>query len=100
MVIERADIVVTAGRESEFEAAMQHGCQLLLAAAGCTGVALSRCIERPQRYELRINWETRDHHAEFTRTDEFKTFRELAGPFFTERPLMEHYRHIHRTGPV
>jgi heme-degrading monooxygenase HmoA len=95
MVIERADIMVTAGRESEFEAAMQRGCALLLAAGGCTAVALARCIERPQRYELKIHWETQDRHTEFTRTEEFKTFRELVGPFFAERPSMEHYRHIH-----
>jgi heme-degrading monooxygenase HmoA len=100
MVIERVDILVTEGRESEFEAAMQRGCALLSAAAGCTAVALSRCIERPSRYELKLHWETRERHTEFTQTDEFKTFRELAGPFFADRPVMEHYRQIHGTSRV
>lgn len=97
MVIERADISVTTGRESEFETAMQQGSALLRAASGCTGVSLSRCIERPQRYELKINWESVGHHTDFTRTEEFKQFRELAGPFFTERPLMEHYQPVSQT---
>ena len=98
MVIERADISVTTGRESEFETAMQPGIALLAAASGCTGVSLSRCIERPQRYELKIRWQSVGHHTEFTRTEDFKTFRDLAGPFFTERPLMEHYQLVSGTG--
>jgi len=98
MVIERADLSITTGREAEFEKAMQQGCTLLAGATGCTGVALSRCIERPHRYELQIRWDSVNHHTEFTRTEDFKKFRELVGPFFTERPLMEHYQVISQTG--
>ena len=98
MVIERADISVTSGRESAFEIAMQQGTALLQAAVGCTGVALARCIERPQCYELKVLWKSVAHHTEFTRTEEFKKFRELAGPFFAERPLMEHYQVVSQLG--
>ena len=98
MVIERADISVALGQESAFETAMQQGTALLRAAAGCTGVALARCIERPHRYELKVLWKSVGHHTEFTRTEEFKKFRELAGPFFAERPLMEHYQLVSQSG--
>lgn len=98
MVTERADITVTEGRELEFEAALQRGSGMLLHAPGCTAVTLSRCIERPSRYELAICWDTVDHHTAFTRSDEFKSFRDLVGPFFSGRPQTEHYRLVHRTG--
>ena len=97
MVIERADLSITSGRESEFETAMQHGCELLRSAPGCISVTLSRCIERPQRYELELRWESIADHTAFTQTDQFMAFRKLAGPFFSERPLTEHYQSITQT---
>jgi heme-degrading monooxygenase HmoA len=94
MVIERADLSIISGRESEFETVMQHGCKLLRSAPGCISVTLSRCIERPQRYELALRWEAMADHTAFTQTDQFMAFRTLAGPFFSERPLTEHYQLI------
>ena len=73
MVTERADIGIVAGREAEFEAAMhQQGCALLRGASGCLAVSLSRCVERPGRYELELHWESITRHTDFTHTDEFK----------------------------
>lgn len=94
MVKERADLSIKPGQESEFETAMKHGCTLLRSARGCISVALSRCIERPQRYELVLQWESISDHTAFTKTDQFAAFRTLAGPFFSERPLTEHYQPI------
>jgi quinol monooxygenase YgiN len=91
MVTERADIAIVPGREEEFEAVMQRGCALLAGAAGCTGVWLSRCIERPSRYQLQLRWNAIEDHTAFTKTPAFQAFRELAGPFFSERPAMEHF---------
>lgn len=96
MVTERADIVVHAGQEAEFEAAMQRGCSLLASAKGCGSVSLLRCIERPSRYWLQLEWNSIEDHQAFTKTPAFQTFRELAGPFFSERPAMEHFTLIHR----
>ena len=94
MVIERADIEVISGRESEFETVMAHGCALLAGAAGCTAVSLLRCIERPSRFALHIEWNSIADHQAFTKTPNFQTFRDLAGPFFVERPAMEHFQQV------
>jgi heme-degrading monooxygenase HmoA len=98
MVIERADFAVIAARETEFESVMERGCALLAGASGCTSVSLLRCVERPSRYCLQLGWNSiADHHA-FTKTQDFQTFREIAGPFFAERPTMEHFQPIHQRG--
>jgi heme-degrading monooxygenase HmoA len=94
MVIERADIAVIPGRESEFETTMTRGCALLAGAAGCSAVSLLRCIERPSRYALHIEWNSIADHQAFTKTPNFQTFRDLAGPFFVERPAMEHFQQV------
>jgi heme-degrading monooxygenase HmoA len=98
MVIERADISVFAGRETEFESVMERGCALLAGASGCTSVLLLRCVERPSRYYLQIEWNSIADHQAFTKTQDFQSFRDIAGPFFSERPAMEHYQPIHQPG--
>jgi heme-degrading monooxygenase HmoA len=98
MVMERADLGVTPGREAEFETAMKRGCALLAGAAGCRSVSLHRCIERPSRYALNIEWDSIADHQSFTKTAEFQSFRELAGPFFGERPAVEHFQQILPSG--
>jgi heme-degrading monooxygenase HmoA len=98
MVIERADIAVIAGRETEFESVMERGCALLAGASGCTSVLLLRCVERPSRYCLQLGWNSIADHQAFTKTQDFQTFREIAGPFFSERPAMEHFQPIHQRG--
>jgi heme-degrading monooxygenase HmoA len=95
MVTERADIAIVPGREADFETVMVRGCTLLAGAAGCLAVSLSRCIERPSRYQLQLRWRSVDDHQAFTKTADFQTFREIAGPFFSERPATEHFQQVH-----
>jgi heme-degrading monooxygenase HmoA len=92
MVIERVELSIFPGREAEFEAAMQHGAALLAGASGCTSVALARGVERPSCYLLQLHWNSVADHTAFTLTSEFQSFRQLAGPFFAERPAMEHFQ--------
>jgi quinol monooxygenase YgiN len=94
MVIERVELSVVAGREADFEAAMQRGVALLAAAPGCTSAGLARGVERPSRYLLMLKWRSIEDHTAFTGTDGFVIFRELAGPFFAERPAMEHFQPV------
>lgn len=98
MVTERADIIVQQDKEAEFERAMHRGCALLMSAAGCASVSLLRCVERPSRYYLQLEWNSIEDHQAFTKTPTFQAFRELAGPFFSERPAMEHFNLVQRAG--
>jgi quinol monooxygenase YgiN len=94
MVIERVDIGIVAGREVDFEFAMKRGCALLKAAAGCTAVTLSRCVERPTRYMLQITWLAIADHEAFTKTADMQEFRSILGPFMGEKPAMEHFQPV------
>lgn len=94
MVIERVELTVVAGKEQAFEQAMQRGAALLAAADGCLGVSLARGVERPSCYLLQLQWRSVEDHTNFTKTPGMAAFRELAGPFFAERPAMEHFRPV------
>ena len=91
MILERVELQIKAGQTQSFEQAMRQGGQLLLTATGCQGVSLSKGVENPSRYLLILEWESIDHHTAFTKTVPFCQFREIAGPFFAERPAMEHF---------
>lgn len=92
MVLERAELVIHEGREEEFERAMVRGRTVLSEAAGCHSVRVARGVERPSRYVLLLEWNSVEDHVAFTKTEAFAEFRALAGPFFSEKPAMEHFR--------
>jgi quinol monooxygenase YgiN len=94
MVIERVDFGIVAGREVDFELAMQRGCALLKAAAGCTAVVLMRGVERPTRYMLQITWLAIADHEAFVKTPDIQEFRSILGPFMGEKPAMEHFQQV------
>jgi len=88
---EIAEIDVTPGTESDFEAAVAAAAPAFRAATGCHGLRLVRSVEHPSRFRLVVTWETVEHHTElFRQSDGFKKWRELAGPFFASPPRVEH----------
>jgi heme-degrading monooxygenase HmoA len=91
MVVERADLAVTPGREAEFEAQFVAAGALLRGAKGCHSVSLARGIESPSTYQLLLEWDSVAAHTAFTQTEEFAKFRAIAGPFFAGKPQMEHF---------
>lgn len=95
MILECAELMIHPGREEEFERAMVRGQVILSQADGCHSVKLVRGVERPGRYLLLLEWTSVEHHVAFTKTEVFGEFRALAGPFFAEKPAMEHFRPIH-----
>ncbi len=94
MITERADISIAIDKASEFESAMARGIPLLAGARGAGKVTLMRCVERPARYMLAIQWHSLSDHENFTKTPEFKTFVGIVGPFFVERPTTEHFEPV------
>lgn len=93
MVIEIVRIDVHPQRESAFEESLQRATAILHAGGGAK-VQLLRGIERPSHYQLHIEWDTVDAHVAFTKTDGIHQFRALVGPFFAEKPHMEHFRTV------
>ena len=92
MIVELAQLTITAGREAEFEAVFRTA---IAAAAGSHGYLaheLRRSIESPNRYLLRIEWATlEDHTVHFRGSAAFTQWRAQVGPFFAAAPVVEHF---------
>ena len=99
MVLERALITVTPGREEEFEQAFATAREQLTGARGFRGGTLSRGLESPSTYLLLLEWDTLEDHTEgFRGSPRFTEWRRLLGPFFADAPAVEHYAQVATAG--
>ena len=95
MVLEIAQIDVTAGKEDEFEAGVKKAVPIFKRAKGCKGVELQRSLEHPSRYRLLVRWETLENHTEdFRGSADFQEWRKLVGHCFAQPPQVEHTRKV------
>jgi enoyl-CoA hydratase/carnithine racemase/heme-degrading monooxygenase HmoA len=93
-VLELVEILVTHGREAEFETSMRAVKPIATAFPGCRSLTLSRGLENPSRFLLQIEWDSRETHTEFTRSANFPEFRAALRALVAEPPRMEHFRDI------
>ena len=93
MILEIADIRITPGKQTEFDAAIQQGiANVASKAEGFRGFKVQKCIESPERYVLMIWWETfEDHTVGFREGPLFAQWRAIVGPFFAAPPVVEHF---------
>jgi heme-degrading monooxygenase HmoA len=92
MVLEIADIEIKPGTSSEFEAAVAAAAPFFKSARGCVSMALRRCVEQANRYQLHVEWQTvEDHTVHFRGSDNFQEWRRLAGPYFAAPPGVTHW---------
>ena len=91
MITEIATLTIDPAKATDFEAAVAAAAPHFKSAEGCHGMSLEKVIETPGLYNLRVLWETVDHHmVTFRNSDNFQQWRALAGPFFTEAPKVGH----------
>lgn len=93
MILEVADIRIQPGRQAEFDAAIQHGVETVIARSkGFCGYKVNRSLETPERYLLQIFWTTLENHTEdFRGSPAFAEWRAIVGPFFAQPPMVEHF---------
>jgi len=93
MILEIADIRVVAGKEAEFDAAIQQGVETVASKAkGFRGYKVNKGIESPDRYVLMIYWDTLENHTvDFRQGPLFPAWRAIVGPFFAAPPSVEHF---------
>ena len=93
MILEIADIRITPGKQSEFEAAIQHGIATVASKAkGFRGFKVNKGMESPERYILQIFWDTLENHTvDFRQGPLFVQWRAIVGPFFAAPPVVEHF---------
>lgn len=95
MVIEIATITVAAGREAEFESAFGAAQRYIAASPQVIGYALTRCIEHPSRYILRIEWHSLEGHTEIFRgSPAYQEYRALLYPLYAGPPEVVHYTEV------
>ena len=91
MITEIATLTIDRAKAADFEAAVAAAAPHFKNAEGCHGMSLEKVLETPGVYNLRVLWETVDHHmVTFRNGDNFQQWRALAGPFFTEPPKVVH----------
>lgn len=92
VILEHALLPVVPGREAEFEAAMTEAQQIIATMPGFLNISVSRCVERPSTYLLRVEWERLEDHTEgFRRSDAYQEWRRLLHHFYDPFPVVEHF---------
>lgn len=95
MVLEVAILDVIPGEENEFEVAFNTAQNIIKKMQGYLSHQLQRCVEKPNRYLLLVNWETlQDHTIGFRESEQYQQWRELLHHFYRPFPEVEHYEKV------
>ncbi|HEX5476791.1 MAG TPA: antibiotic biosynthesis monooxygenase [Burkholderiales bacterium] len=92
MILESAVLDVRPGRTREFEAAFGQAERIIAASPGYLSHELRRCIEKPNRYLLLVQWRSLEDHVEgFRKSAPYQEWKRLLHPFYDPFPVVEHY---------
>ncbi len=92
MVLEVAVLDVNPGQSQDFEAAFGQAQTIIASMHGYVSHQLQKCIERPNRYILLVNWQTlEDHTRGFRGSAGYQEWRRLLHHFYDPFPEVEHY---------
>ena len=98
MTIEYIRYRIPTEQQEEFEGACTKAQQSLKDSPHCHGYELARCVEEPECYILRIEWDSVEGHMQgFRQSAEFREFFTHVRPFI---PQIEEMRHYDRTAVV
>lgn len=100
MVLEHAVLDVRPGRQAAFEQAFDEAKGWIAGSAGFRSLRLSRCVERPDRYLLLVEWEALTDHTEgFRGSPAYEEWRRLLHHFYDPFPVVEHFEEVRQVGP-
>ena len=92
MVLEVAILDVKPGRSPEFEAAFIQAQAIISSMKGYVSHQLQKCVEKPNRYILLVNWQTLEDHTQgFRGSAAYQEWRRLLHHFYDSFPEVEHY---------
>lgn len=92
MILEVAILDVIPGREKQFELNFRIAQKIISNMKGYVNHQLQRCIEKPNRYILLVNWQTlEDHTVGFRQSSEYQEWKKLLHEFYDPFPTVEHY---------
>lgn len=91
-VLEVALLDVRPGEERQFEAAFAEASAIIAGMPGYLSHQLQRCLERPARYVLLVEWRTlEDHTIGFRGSPDYQRWKALLHHFYDPFPTVEHY---------
>ena len=92
MIVEYIRYAVEEARRAAFEQAYTQAQTALQASPHCLAYELSQCVEDPDHYILRIEWDSLEGHMEgFRKSAVFQPFFQAVRPFFNDIEEMRHY---------
>ncbi|MFM7425817.1 MAG: antibiotic biosynthesis monooxygenase family protein [Elainella sp.] len=95
MILEVATLDIKPGQAAEFEAAFQIAGLIISAMPGYISHQLQRCLERPDRYILLVQWQTLESHTlGFRQSSQYQEWRILLHHFYDPFPTVEHYEMV------
>jgi heme-degrading monooxygenase HmoA len=96
VVLEVAILNVRSTQEADFEHAFGQAQRIISAMPGYVSHEFQRCIERPNRYILLVNWETLEDHTEgFRQSRPYEEWKDLLHHFYDPFPEVEHYEKVY-----
>jgi heme-degrading monooxygenase HmoA len=99
MILELVDLRIQAGKQVEFQVALQRGLeQVITKAKGFQGYRINHGIESPDRFVLMFYWNTLENNTvDFRESPAFAEWRAIVGPFFASPPAVEHFNLLEKT---
>ena len=92
MVLEVAVLDIKYGRSQEFETAFGQAQAIISSMEGYVSHQLQKCLEKPDRYLLLVNWQTLEDHTQgFRGSPQYQEWRRLLHHFYDPFPEVEHY---------
>jgi len=93
VVVEYIRYLIPADQTLEFEDAYRRAGAILSADEHCLRHEISRGVEHPDRYVVRIEWDSVEGHEQgFRKSAAFAEFFALVKPFFDAIEEMTHYQ--------
>ena len=92
MVVEYIRYEVPVARRDAFIAAYRAAAEELKASAHCVAYEISEGVEEPNRFTVRIEWDSLEGHEKgFRGSAQFAAFFAEVKPFFGQIAEMKHY---------
>jgi len=95
MILEVAILDVIPGQEADFQDSFGKAQEIISSMPGYLNHELRRCIEKPARFILLVNWKTlEDHTVGFRGSSQYQEWKSLLHHYYDPFPEVEHYENI------
>lgn len=97
MILEHAVLEVRPGQEQGLELAFRSATAIISSMSDFNTLRLERCLERPSRYLLLVEWTHLEDHTEgFRGSPEYEVWKRLLHHYYDPFPSVEHFEPVTR----